>query len=106
MLNSKMSQFFMLLLTGVFSQFAVDVYAPSVPAIAADLKTSINSVQWTISIYMFGVAGMQFFYGAMSEVVGRKAPMVLGVTIMLIGSIVCINLKKAVGSRICYSDKL
>jgi len=86
-----MSQFFMLLLTGVFSQFAVDVYAPSVLAIAADLKTSINSVQWTISIYMFGVAGMQFFYGAMSEVVGRKAPMVLGVTIMLIGSIVCIN---------------
>jgi DHA1 family bicyclomycin/chloramphenicol resistance-like MFS transporter/DHA1 family 2-module integral membrane pump EmrD-like MFS transporter len=91
MLDSKMPQFFMLLLTGVFSQFAVDVYAPSVPAIAADLKTSINSVQWTISIYMFGVAGMQFFYGAMSEVVGRKAPMVLGVIIMLIGSIVCIN---------------
>ena len=51
MLDSKMSQFFMLLLTGVFSQFAVDVYAPSVPAIAVDLKTSINNVQWTISVY-------------------------------------------------------
>ncbi|MDP4709173.1 MAG: multidrug effflux MFS transporter [Rickettsiaceae bacterium] len=91
MLDSKMSQFFMLLLTGVFSQFAVDVYAPSVPAIAVDLKTSINNVQWTISVYMFGVAGMQFFYGAMSEVVGRKAPMILGMVIMLIGSIICIN---------------
>ena len=57
---------------------------------AQDLSTSIDSVQWTMSIYMFGLAVMQFFYGAVSEAFGRKAPMIFGVAIMFIGSIICI----------------
>ena len=57
-MSYKMAQFFVLILIGVFSQFAADIYAPSIPAIAQDLDTSIDNVQWTMSIYMFGVAGM------------------------------------------------
>ena len=85
-----MAQFFVLILIGAFSQFAADIYAPSIPAIAQDLDTSIDNVQWTMSIYMFGVAGMQFFDGAISEAMRRKAPMILGVVIMFSGSIICI----------------
>lgn len=89
-MSYKTVQFLVLILIGLFSQFAADVYAPSIPAMARDLSTSIDSVQWTMSIYMFGVAVMQFFYGAVSEAFGRKAPMIFGVAIMFIGSIICI----------------
>ena len=89
-MNNKIAQFLALMLIGIFSQFAADIYAPSIPAIATDLNTSIDNIQWTMSIYMFGVAIMQFFYGAISEAFGRKAPMIFGVVIMLIGSVLCI----------------
>lgn len=88
-MSHKNLQFLAIILIGLFSQFASDIYAPSIPAIARDLETSIDNVQWTLSIYMFGVAAMQIFYGAISEVLGRKAPMILGVIIMFIGSIIC-----------------
>lgn len=90
-MSYKAVQFVVLILAGVFSQVAADIYAPSIPAISQDLSTSIDNVQWTMSIYMFGVAGMQFFYGAISEVWGRKAPMILGVVIMFAGSLICIQ---------------
>ena len=89
-MSYKAVQFLVLILIGLFSQFAADIYAPSIPAIAQDLTTSIDNVQWTMSVYMFGVAVMQFFYGAISEAFGRKIPMIFGVAIMFIGSIICI----------------
>lgn len=89
-MSYKSVRFLVLILIGLFSQFAADVYAPSIPAIAQDLSTSIDNVQWTMSVYMFGVAMMQLFYGAISEVFGRKIPMIFGVLIMLIGSIICV----------------
>lgn len=88
-MSHKNIQFLAIILIGLFSQFASDIYAPSLPAIARDLSTSIDNVQWTMSIYMFGVAVMQVFYGAISEVFGRKVPMIFGVIVMFIGSIIC-----------------
>ncbi len=85
-MSHKNVQFLAIILIGLFSQFASDIYAPSLPAIAQDLSTSIDNVQWTMSIYMFGVAVMQIFYGAISEVFGRKVPMIFGVIIMFIAA--------------------
>lgn len=88
-MSHKNLQFLAIILIGLFSQFASDIYAPSLPAIAQDLRTSIDNAQWTMSIYMFGVAMMQVFYGALSEVLGRKVPMIFGLIIMFVGSIIC-----------------
>jgi len=81
--------FSVLIMAACLTQFAADIYAPSLPAMSRDLEASMDSVQWSMSIYMFGVAVSQLVYGPLSEGIGRKPPMIFGLLIMLIGSIVC-----------------
>lgn len=73
------------------SQVTSDLYAPSLPAIAAYFGTSTSLVQWTIAIYMFGMAFSQLIYGALSDAYGRRYPLLSGLAIMLIGSLICIK---------------
>lgn len=89
-MNSHRILFFIIVFAACLTQFASDIYAPSLPAIAKILNTHINYVQWSMSIYMFGVAVSQLIYGPISEGVGRKPPMVIGLIIMCIGSLVCL----------------
>ena len=79
-----------LILAVCLTQFAADIYAPSLPAIASGLNGSINQAQWSMSIYMLGVALSQLIYGPLSEGIGRKLPLVIGLVIMLLGSLLCV----------------
>ncbi|MGI4851069.1 MAG: multidrug effflux MFS transporter [Janthinobacterium lividum] len=86
------STFFLVLLLAVcLAQMAADIYAPSLPAIALSFDTTISHVQWSMSIYMLGVAVSQLIYGPLSEGVGRKPPIVSGLIIMVIGSVICMT---------------
>ena len=89
-MNSRSTLFSVLIMAACLTQFAADIYAPSIPAIARAFGASIDSVQWSMSIYMFGVAVSQLVYGPLSEGIGRKPPIIFGLLIMLIGSIVCV----------------
>ena len=82
--------FFVLIFATCATQFASDIYAPCLPAIAKELDTSISLVQFTMSIYMLGVALSQLIYGPLSEGIGRKTPMIIGLVIMTLGSIICV----------------
>lgn len=81
--------FIILMFLGCSMSFAADIYAPSIPSIALDLGTSINNAQYSMSIYMLGVSLSLLFYGSMSEVYGRRLPMIFGLLVMLAGSIFC-----------------
>lgn len=70
------------------AQMASDIYAPSLPAISIDLNTSVTHVQFSMAIYMFGLAISQLFYGALSEGLGRRLPLIAGLTILFIGNLV------------------
>ena len=78
-----------ILLTSCLMGVSSDIYAPSLSMIATDLKTPIDMVQWSMAIFMLGVSLSQLIYGPVSEVVGRRLPLIIGLGIMLIGSIVC-----------------
>ena len=82
---------FVLLMIACLSQFASDIYAPALNSIAIGLHSSINSIQKTMAIYMFGIAVSQLVYGVFSEAYGRKKPLIFGLLIMLLGSIYCIS---------------
>ncbi len=82
--------FFSLLLAVCLTQFAADIYAPSLPAVAIALNSNIHLAQWSMAIYMFGVAVSQLIYGPLSEGIGRKIPLLLGLTIMFLGSLICV----------------
>lgn len=90
-MHSQTITFFVLILAVCLTQFASDVYAPAIPAIAKSLGVSINDVQYSMSTYMFGAAVSQLFYGPLSEGFGRKLPMVVGLVIMVVGSLICLT---------------
>lgn len=90
MINKKLTLSILLMAT-CLAQFATDVYIPSLLMIAHDMKATIASVQLSVPIYLFGVAATQLIYGPLSEGIGRKKPLSFGLTIMLIGSIICIK---------------
>ena len=81
-----------LLIIGLFSclaQFAIDIYTPSVPAIALQFHVSLSAVQWSISIYAVGLCLSMLVYGPLSDAIGRRKPLILGLILMMIGSLVC-----------------
>lgn len=78
--------FRMALLLGLLSAvgpFAIDMYLPALPEVARDLGTSEARAALTLTAYfiVFGVA--QMIYGPLSDAIGRKPPLVLGVSVFL-----------------------
>lgn len=89
-MKSPILLFPVLILAICLTQFAADIYAPSLVAIAQDLNVSISAVQWSMSVYLLGVALSQLVYGPLSDGVGRKLPMTIGLIIMTFGSVLCL----------------
>lgn len=82
--------FRMALLLGLLAAvgpFAVDMYLPALPHIATDLGTTEAGAALTLTSYFltFGVA--QMIYGPMADAVGRKPPLLIGVSIFLVATI-------------------
>lgn len=76
--------FRMALVLGVLSAvgpFAIDMYLPALPQVAADLGTTEAGAALTLTSYfiVFGIA--QMIYGPMADALGRKTPLVVGVAI-------------------------
>ena len=88
-MKSNILLFFVILLAVCLTQFASDIYAPSLPNIASKLHTTIDLAQWSMAIYMLGVALSQLVYGPLSEGVGRKPPLMGGLLVMLMGTLFC-----------------
>lgn len=88
-MNSNALLLLVVVLVGFFSGIASDIYIPSVPAIADAFKAPIEQVQWTLAIFMLGLSISQLIYGPISEGVGRRYPLTIGLLIMTIGSFVC-----------------
>ncbi len=68
---------------------AIDMYLPALPAIAADLGTSVGAVQMTLTGYFLAFGLAQLVYGPVADQVGRKPPLYFGLVIFIIGSIGC-----------------
>ncbi|MBL8553950.1 MAG: multidrug effflux MFS transporter [Phenylobacterium sp.] len=68
---------------------AIDMYLPSLPAIAAGLKADPSQAQATVAAFLAGMAVGQPFYGPWSDRTGRRAPIVLGVAIFIVASAAC-----------------
>lgn len=69
--------------------FAIDMYLPAMPAIGADLGASVPAMQGTIISYFIAFGLAQLIYGPWADQAGRKLPLYVGLTIFLIGSVLC-----------------
>jgi MFS transporter, DHA1 family, multidrug resistance protein len=66
---------------------AIDIYLPAFPEIAKSLSINLSEMQQTLSIFLIGLAVGQGIYGPLLERFGRKLPLLIGVVIFIIGSL-------------------
>jgi Bcr/CflA subfamily drug resistance transporter len=83
--------FIILVLISSLGHVSTDLYLPSLPAIAENLNTSFHAVKLTISMYIVGFAIAPLLYGPISDGVGRRKPLIIGLSLCLIGSIICFS---------------
>ena len=90
---SKSKRLWLALILGVlsaFGPFSLDMYLPALPILADDLQTSTSYAQLSLTACMFGLALGQLFAGPLSDVKGRRFPLIGGLVLFSIASILCI----------------
>lgn len=68
---------------------SMDMYLPSLPAVAEDLGTTAAAVQFTISGVLIGGALGQLLMGPLSDRYGRRRPALFGIALHVIASLAC-----------------
>jgi DHA1 family bicyclomycin/chloramphenicol resistance-like MFS transporter/DHA1 family 2-module integral membrane pump EmrD-like MFS transporter len=81
--------FVSIILIATLTQIAMDIYTPSLPAIAHHFMVTLGQSQGTMSAFILGVALTTLIYGPLSEVTGRKATIIIGISIAIVGTALC-----------------
>jgi DHA1 family bicyclomycin/chloramphenicol resistance-like MFS transporter len=80
------------LVLGLFSAigpFAIDMYLPALPSIGQSLDASIGAVQGSLMAFFVAMALGQIVYGPLSDMYGRKPPLVAGLVLFGLASVGC-----------------
>lgn len=81
---------FILGLLASFGPFTIDMYLPAFPIMAEDFETTISNVQLSLTACLFGLAVGQLFVGPLSDIYGRRKPLLIGLITYAVSSIFCI----------------
>lgn len=68
---------------------ATDMYLPALPVMQEDYGISTSAVQMTLTMTMIGMAIGQIFAGPISDMKGRKLPLLLGMLVFMSMSAIC-----------------
>jgi DHA1 family bicyclomycin/chloramphenicol resistance-like MFS transporter len=82
----------LLLLLGILTAIAslsIDMYLPALPAIARDLRAAPGLLEATLAAFFAGFALGQLAYGPLSDRIGRRPPLLGGLALYVVSSIVC-----------------
>ncbi len=69
--------------------FTIDTYLPSFPTIVGDLNTTASLVQLSLTTCLLGLGAGQLIIGPMSDVIGRRKPLLIFLSLYLLASLVC-----------------
>ncbi len=67
----------------------IDLYLPALPAIRTDLLTTSAGVQLTITATMVGMAVGNLLVGPLSDMLGRRRPLLAGLLVHVVASALC-----------------
>lgn len=83
-----------------------DMYLPALPELVGYFKSSVEGVQLTLSIYLFGFGISHLFYGSAADHFGRRPVLLAGLVIFIASSIGCAlagSLNSLIGFRLLQS---
>ena len=67
----------------------IDVYLPAFLQMSKSFDVEASKVQLTLSVYFLGIVLGQIFYGPIIDRFGKKPPLIFGLTLFIISSILC-----------------
>jgi len=73
----------------MFGPFSIDTVFPAFGAMGADFGAEPLAVQQTISIYLLGYGLMSLFHGAISDALGRRPVILVGIALFVLASVGC-----------------
>jgi len=85
--NTVPSLLLIIVLVG-FPQISESIFTPVLPMISQTMQVSAATSQLTMSIYFIAFAIGVLFWGQLSDKVGRRKAMLLGIIVYLIGNII------------------
>ena len=68
---------------------STDFYLPSLPEIVRVMATDIAGAQATLSAFLFGYAGGQIVWGPLSDRLGRKPILLMGLGLFALATLAC-----------------
>jgi MFS transporter, DHA1 family, multidrug resistance protein len=72
-----------------FGPLALDLYLPGLPQLTADLRTSEAAGQLSLSMCLIGLALGQLLVGPLTDRVGRRTPLLIGVAVFAASAGLC-----------------
>jgi MFS transporter, DHA1 family, multidrug resistance protein len=74
---------------GLLGPFTIDTYLPSFPTIVEDYHTTASLVQISLTSCLLGLGLGQLIIGPMSDVKGRRKPLIFFIILYLLASLTC-----------------
>ncbi|WP_206832028.1 multidrug effflux MFS transporter [Alicyclobacillus fructus] len=68
---------------------SIDMYLPALPSMARDLHAAASVAQLSLTACLLGLAVGQLFAGPLSDALGRKRPLLVGLGLYLLASFAC-----------------
>ena len=68
---------------------SIDMYLPALPQLTDDLDASPSSVQLTLTGVLVGLGLGQLVIGPLADVYGRRRPLLVGVAVNVVASLLC-----------------
>ncbi|MGE7854388.1 Bcr/CflA family multidrug efflux MFS transporter [Bacillus paramycoides] len=88
----KTNRLWIILVLGILTAIgplSIDLYLPSLPKITDDLQTSTSLTQLTLTAFLLGLAVGQLFVGSISDIYGRRKPLIIALVILVVSSLLC-----------------
>ena len=73
----------------IVGPLCIDMYLPALPEINRDLHASASAVQLSLTACLIGIATGQLLFGPVSDRLGRRPPLLAGLTAFTIASLAC-----------------
>lgn len=80
----------LLALLTALGPLSIDMYLPALPLMANDFGVSTQMVANSVPAYFLGLAIGQLVYGPLSDRIGRKTPLYIGLVLYVLASLLCV----------------